>query len=614
MLSSSQIRQKYLDFFAKKNHIIIPSAPLIPENDPTALFTTAGMHPLVPFLLGTPHPAGRRLASVQKCIRTVDIDEVGDNTHLTFFEMLGNWSLGNYFKSESIAFSWEFLTNPDWIGLDKNRLSVTVFGADKRYPALQPDHEAYQIWQDIGLAPDRIAYLPGGVSESKNNWWGPAGETGPCGPDTEIFYWTDQSTPPPTKFDPDDQRWVEIWNNVFMQYNKNKQGEFEPLQQKNVDTGLGFERLVMILQNQNNVYDTDLFKPLLEKLQSVCNNNSANIVTQRIILDHFRTALFMLSEKISPSNQDQGYVLRRLIRGTIRHMRKLGIHDYQSVYNLLLQEIYHNPALEYYPHNYPQIISNQDFILSELSQEINRFEKVLENGIKEFHKYADQSKQSSQNILSGRIVFKLYDTYGFPIEITKELATEENLQIDEEGFQKSFAKHQAQSRLAGEQRFKGGLADNSEITTAYHTITHLLHAALRQTLGTHVEQKGSNITAERLRFDFSHPEKMTPDQIKQVEQWINNALQHNLSVKKEEMSLSDALAKGAVGLFKDKYGDQVSVYTVFDNQSGQVYSMEICGGPHVTSTKDLGYFQIIKEESSSSGIRRIKGVLKKNLL
>jgi alanyl-tRNA synthetase len=612
MLSSSQIRQKYLDFFAGKDHIIIPSAPLIPENDPTALFTTAGMHPLVPFLLGAKHPAGRRLASVQKCIRTVDIDEVGDNTHLTFFEMLGNWSLGDYFKQDSISYSWEFLTSSDWIGLDKSKLAITVFGADNRYPDLKPDHEAHQIWQDIGVSPDRIAYLPGGVKESKNNWWGPAGETGPCGPDTEIFYWTATDIPAPDKFDPADERWVEIWNNVFMQFNKTKDGQFVELEQKNVDTGLGFERLVMILQNQASVYDTDLFKPLQIKLQSLLSPDSLNsIKTQRIILDHFRTSLFMLSEKIVPSNQDQGYVLRRLIRSTIRHLRELHLTDYQSVFHTLINEIYDNPALLYYSQNYPQITNNKEFIIKELDQEIIRFEKVLEHGIKEFEKFSIQIKQNSNPILSGRLAFKLYDTYGFPIEITKELAAEEKITVDEDGFKDAFAKHQEKSRLAGEQRFKGGLADNSEITTSYHTITHLLHAALRQTLGTHVEQRGSNITAERLRFDFSHPHRLTPEQLTTVENWVNNALQNNLIIEKTEMSLEDALAQGSIGLFKDKYGEKVSVYKIFDQNTGQIYSMEICGGPHITSTKELGHFKILKEESSSSGIRRIKAILEK---
>lgn len=596
-MSSQAIRQKFLDFFKSKDHVIIPSAPLLPENDPTVLFTTAGMHPLVPFLLGQAHPAGKRLANFQKCLRTNDIDEVGDNSHNTFFEMLGNWSLGDYFKKESINFSWEFLTSPKWLGLDKNRLAATCFTGDENAPK---DNEAAQIWQEVGLSNDRIAFL-----SKKDNWWGPAGQTGPCGPDSEIFYWTDNHTPAPTKFDPSDNRWVEIWNNVFMQYNKNIAGKYEPLIQKNVDTGMGLERLSMVMQTKDNVFETDLFKDIMTTIKQSSNKEDQRAT--RIIADHLRTSIFLLSEKLAPSNLGQGYVLRRLIRRSIRYIKSLETIDTKKLINNIV-----NIVVQDYESFYPELKNNQQYIFEELTKEHERFATVLEKGIKEFNKYASDLKNNDkikEKILSGRLAFKLYDTYGFPIEMTQELATEQGIAVDLKSYQEAYKKHQELSREASEGKFKGGLADHSEITTAYHTATHLLHAALRKTLGTHVEQRGSNITAERLRFDFSHPDKMTPEQIKQTEDNVNQTISDKLIVTREEMSLEKALASGAIGLFADKYGDKVSVYTISNSDTKEIYSKEICGGPHISTGNQLGHFKILKEESSSSGVRRIKAIL-----
>ena len=606
-MKSEQIRQKFLDFFKSKDHVIIPSAPLVPENDPTVLFTTAGMHPLVPFLLGQTHAAGKRLANFQKCIRTGDIDEVGDSTHLTYFEMLGNWSLGDYFKPESIQWSWEFLTSKEWIGLSPDRIAITCFGGDKRHPDLPVDKEAAQIWQNLGVKPDRIAFLEGGVEESKLNWWGPAGQTGPCGPDTEIFYWVPDDIPAPDKFDPDDEGWVEIWNNVFMQYNKNESSQFEQLEQKNVDTGLGFARLVMVLQSVDNVYDTDLFEPIMTVIDQ--RTNIDDIKAKRIIADHLRTAVFLLAEKVVPSNVDQGYVLRRIIRRTVRFMRLLEVADETKLLNEVIEAV-----IKKYSPVFPELAENQDFIELELTQEHEKFNIAVSKGIKEFEKYLKDIKDNNppeKQILSGRLAFKLYDTYGFPIEMTTELAEEVGIKVDREGFDKAFAKHQELSREASAGKFKGGLADNSEITTAYHSLTHILHAALRDVLGNHVEQRGSNITADRLRFDFSHPDKLTDTEKKQIEDWVNHAISNQFAVKQEEMSIEDALATGAIGLFKDKYGGNVTVYTMYNPETDEIYSREICGGPHIETAQDLGKFKIKKEESSSAGIRRIKAVLEK---
>lgn len=596
-MQSKQIRQKFLEFFRSKDHVIIPSASLIPENDPTVLFTTAGMQPLVPFLLGEPHPAGKRLANIQKCIRTVDIDEVGDSTHLTFFEMLGNWSLGDYFKAEAIKWSYEFLTKE--MGLEHDRINATVFSGDDDAGR---DEEAAKVWQEIGIPSEKIFYYG-----KKSNWWGPAGQTGPCGPDSEIHYdlKPDQA---PTGPERDDSRYVEIWNNVFMQYNKTADGKYEPLTQTNVDTGMGFERLVMFMQQVDNVFDTDLFLSIMELLKK--ESKQDNIKSQRIVADHLRSAIFLLSEKLTPSNLDQGYVLRRVIRRAIRHLRLLEVNNRV----VLIQEII-AIVIRDYSEFYPELSTNQEFIKDELLKEFNRFDDVLEKGIKEINKYLEQikkfSKENQPLILTGRLAFKLYDTYGFPIEMTQELAKEQQVEVDMKGYQEAFDKHQELSRQAAQGKFKGGLADDSQATTAYHTATHLLHASLRKILGNHVEQRGSNITAERMRFDFSHPDKMTPEQIKQVEEEVNRMIKQSLEVTKESMKIDEALASGAIGLFTEKYGEQVTVYTVQDKETKEVYSKEICGGPHVHSTSEMGQFQIIKEESSSSGIRRIKAILSK---
>lgn len=603
-MKSGEIRQKFLDFFKSKNHVIIPSASLIPENDPTVLFTTAGMQPLVPFLLGEKHPAGKRLANIQKCLRTIDIDEVGDSAHLTFFEMLGNWSLGDYFKEDAIKYSYEFLTES--MGLKHENLNVTVFSGDEDAPR---DEEAAKIWLNLGIPAEKLFYYG-----KKSNWW-IAGNSGPCGPDTEIHYDL-RPEEPPVGPEADESRYIEIWNNVFMQYYRDANGKYEPLAQKNVDTGLGFERLVMFMQNKNTVFETDLFQPLHEILQKHIDQNQTNIKSERIILDHVRTATMLLSEKLTPSNLEQGYVLRKIIRRAIRHMRKLGVKKYYELFYSLTKEIIHGKNFNYnYSEYYPELITNESFIFDELNKEVDKFSLVLEKGLKEFEKCLDQinkyAKPGQPKLLSGRSAFMLYESYGFPIEITQELAKENDIQIDLDGYNKAYNKHQELSRQAAEGKFKGGLADNSEIATAYHTITHLLHAALRNILGQHVEQKGSNITAERLRFDFSHPDKMTPEQVQQVEKWINDTIKQDVQVKKEAMSLDQALSEGAIGLFTEKYGDKVSVYTIFNSKTNEIYSKEICGGPHIQNTKDLGTLKIIKEESSSSGIRRIKAILQK---
>lgn len=596
-MQSKQIRQKFLDFFKLKKHIIIPSAPLIPENDPTVLFTTAGMQPLVPFLLGEPHPAGKRLANIQKCIRTNDIDEVGDSTHLTFFEMLGNWSLGDYFKSEAIKWSYEFLTKE--MGLEHDRINATVFSGDSDAPR---DEESARIWQEIGIPPTKIFYYG-----KKSNWWERAGQTGPCGPDSEIHYDL-QPELEPTGPESDESRYVEIWNNVFMQYNKTASGKYELLTQTNVDTGMGFERLVMFMQNKDNVFDTDLFLPIMDLLNKESRQNI--IKSQRIIADHLRTAIFLLSEKLTPSNLDQGYVLRRVIRRAIRHLRLLNINQPTDLINSIITAVINN-----YSEFYPELASNELFIRTELLREFERFDHVLEKGIKEFNRFKEQISQpknkEKNKIMSGRLAFKLYDTYGFPIEMTQELAAENGIIVDLPGYQAAYDKHQELSRQATQGKFKGGLADHSQITTAYHTATHLLHASLRKILGTHIEQRGSNITAERMRFDFSHPDKLTVGQISEVEAEVNRIIKQSLIVEKKSMKLNEALAVGAIGLFTEKYGDQVTVYTVKNKDTNEIISQEICGGPHVHLTSDLGEFKIIKEESSSAGVRRIKAILKK---
>ncbi len=602
-MTANNLREKYLEFFKERGHKVISSASLLPENDPTVLFNTAGMQPLVPYLLGEHHPEGKRLASIQKCIRTVDIDEVGDKTHHTFFEMMGNWSLGDYFKKESIHYSFEFLTSEKYLNLDVNRLAVSVFAGDENSPF---DEEAYLIWQEIfkehNLPQERIAKLP-----KENNWWGPAGATGPCGPDTEIFYWTDNSKQPPASFNDDNESWVEIWNNVFMQYNKDKDGNYQVLEQKNVDTGMGLERTLATLNGLDDNYQGDLFKHLISKIEDLSAkkylSDEKTTRSMRIIADHIKAATFIIGDDkgVTPSNTDQGYVLRRLIRRSIRHGLSLGINK-----NNWLQDVASLVIADYSDY-YSELKRNSDFIITTLNLEEENFAKTLERGILEFNKIASGD-------ISGKEAFKLYQSYGFPLEITQELATEAGILVDVAGFETELKRHQELSKTASAGKFKGGLADNSEETTKLHTAAHLLLASLRKVLGDHVEQKGSNITAERLRFDFSHGEKMSPEQIAEVESLVNGAISANLPITCTELPLAEAKSRGALGVFDSKYDEKVKVYTAApirgeEPDLSQAFSQEICGGPHVENTGVLGKFKISKESSSSAGVRRIKAIL-----
>ncbi|MBP3579447.1 MAG: alanine--tRNA ligase [Lachnospiraceae bacterium] len=588
-MTAQELRTMYVNFFKERGHQEIASASLLPENDPTVLFTTAGMHPLVPYLLGEKHPAGKRLTDVQKCVRTEDIDEVGDDTHCTFFEMLGNWSLGDYFKQESISMSFEFLTK--YLNIPVERLAVTVFEGDELVPA---DEEAIEIWKSLGLSKEQI-YRYG----REDNWWGPAGQTGPCGPDTEIFY--DMGKP---KCGPNCGpschcgKYVEIWNNVFMQFNKQADGSFTELAQKNVDTGMGLERVLTIFNGKTNVYDTELFIPVMTKLVEILEREGKSLSTRekRIICEHMRTTTFILGDpmKISPSNTEQGYILRRLIRRIIRLFKKA---DINSNYLCELAEI----LISQYSPVYPELSDNRDFILEQLQKEYTLFSKTLDDGLKKANRYLDNVK--SGETLSGDLAFKLYDTYGFPIEFTAELASERGVQVDMDGFCKKFEEHQEKSRQGAAGKFAGGLADNNEQTARLHTATHLLNGALRKVLGDEVFQRGSNITSERLRFDFSFGRKLTKEELEQVEAIVNEAIQKNIDVMLEEMSPEQAYEKGAIGVFSGKYGEIVKVYTI------PGYSKEICGGPHAKNTGELVSFKIKKEEASSAGVRRIKAVI-----
>lgn len=583
-MKAIDIRNKYLNFFKKHGHTIIPSAPLIPENDPSVLFTTAGMQPLVPYLLGEKHPMGKRLTDYQKCVRTVDIDEVGDNRHLTYFEMLGNWSLGDYFKEESIKMSFEFLTKE--LGIPVEKLSVTCFAGDEDCPR---DTLSAETWKKAGILEDHIYYYG-----KDDNWW-IAGEEGPCGPDTEMFYDTGKpACGPHCEPSCDCGKYVEIWNNVFMEYFKDSEGKYTKLKQKNVDTGLGLERMAMLLQGKETPFDTEIFEPIMKKLEEL--QKIDNIQSRRIIAEHLRSSMMIIADGGRPSNIDRGYVLRRLIRRMIRHMNKLQI-DLGELKTLI--ELNVNNLKEMYP----ELDKNKDTIISVIEEERDKFVKTLAHGEKEFNKEMQKLKQEEKTLIDGKIVFKLYDTYGFPPEVTKDLAEENGMTIDLKEFDKLFKEHQEKSRMGSGQKFKGGLADQNEKTISYHTATHLLHQALRIVLGDHVKQCGSNITEERLRFDFTHPQKMTKEEIQKVEDLVNEQIKRDLPVKCEEMSYEDAKKSGAIGLFTDKYGDRVKVYTIGD------FSKEICGGPHVTHTGDMGRFKIKKEESSSSGVRRIKAVL-----
>lgn len=592
-LTSEKLRAMYLKFFESKGHKIIPSASLIPENDPSVLFTTAGMHPLVPYLLGEKHPAGTRLTDVQKCVRTGDIDEVGDMSHCTFFEMLGNWSLGDYFNHEAIKWSYEFLTGEDYLGISPDKIAVSVFAGDEDAPR---DEDSAKVWEECGIAKDHIYYLP-----KKNNWW-IAGKTGPCGPDTEMFIIRDQE-PCGENCSPacDCGRYLEIWNNVFMQFYRHEDGSYTKLAQRNVDTGMGLERTLCTINGTPSVYDTDIFetaKAEIEKLTGkTYGENAEDTKAFRIILDHMRTATFMLGDYrgIVPSNVDQGYILRRLIRRAVRFSRQLGL----AGGNLRkIAACY----VEKYKEVYPELKENENRIYTELDKEEEKFGKALEEGLKEFNKVITHVPGK---VFPGKTAFRLYDTYGFPLEMTQELAKEAGKEVDVEGYKNAYAEHQKKSSAGAEQKFKGGLADTSEATAHLHTATHLMQAALRKVLDPSVSQRGSNITVERLRFDFNFGRPMTAEEIAEVEKLVNEAITANVPVVMEEMTVEEAKAQGAIGLFESKYGDKVKVYTMGE------YSKEICGGPHAKQTGDLGTFKIVKEQSSSSGVRRIKAVLQK---
>lgn len=668
-MTAANLRSLFIEFFVDHGHTVIPSASLIPENDPTVLFTTAGMHPLVPYLMGQPHPAGKRLVNVQKCVRTGDIDDVGDKSHLTFFEMLGNWSLGDYFKKEMIPWSWEFLTSPKYLGLDPDSLAFSVFAGDENAPR---DQESFDLWVKAGARPEQIFFLP-----KENNWWGPAGQTGPCGPDTEMFI-----VRPQAPCGPDCSpacscgRYLEIWNDVFMQYEKQADGSFVPLKHQNVDTGMGLERTISVLTGKDSVYETDLFAPIIGKIEELSGKryqgaDEETVKAFRIIADHLRTATFILGDTrgVAPSNVDQGYVLRRLIRRAVRHGMGLGLPDGFTADLAMV-------IVDQYQGVYPELKDNRSFVLDQLLLEEKRFARTLRQGVKEFEKmlfrmedsikkmdafqeelrstmfqeedlqHLARAREAMENIgaslrptpeaqafmqelkevtraldtiksfkgkmearlrnfktIAGRDAFKLYDTYGFPVEITMEMARERGLAVDEKDFEERFRQHQKTSQAGAEQRFKGGLADHSEQTTRLHTATHLLQAALRKVLGDEVGQKGSNITAERLRFDFTFGRRVTPEELQEVERLVNEAIQADAPVTVEEMTVDEAKAQGAIGLFEDRYGEKVRVYTMGH------FSKEVCGGPHVTHTGELGSFKIQKEESSSAGVRRIRATV-----
>ena len=649
-LTANELRALFLQFFQEKGHKVIPSASVIPENDPTVLFTTAGMHPLVPYLLGQKHPAGNRLTDVQKCIRTGDIDDVGDMSHLTFFEMLGNWSLGDYFKKEMIPWSWEFLTSEKYLGIDPDKLAFTVFEGDEDCPR---DEEAANLWRACGVKDDHLFYLP-----KEHNWWGPAGVTGPCGPDTEMFIIVKEPCGPHCSPACKCGAYLEIWNDVFMQYNKQQDGTFAPLSQKNVDTGMGLERTICVLTGKKSVYETEIFARILGKIEELSgktyNPDDENTKAFRIIADHMRTSTFILGDPrgVSPSNVDQGYILRRLIRRAVRYGMGLGLG---AGFTCEIAKV----IIDQYSEVDPELSENSAFVLAQLKLEEERFARTLKQGEKEFEKIynnvqntrnllesiltaedkiafaqemakikklcpspdmlpiieaagagdeaaliaAVENRKASLTVLDGRSAFKLYDTYGFPIEMTMELAAEKGLTVDQDDFAARFKQHQETSHAGAEQRFKGGLADASEQTACLHTATHLLQAALRKVLGDEVHQKGSNITAERLRFDFTFGRKMTAEEIAEVQRLVNVAIEAKAPVTMEEMTVAEAKAQGAMGLFESKYGEKVKVYTMGE------YSKEICGGPHANNTGDLVSFKIQKEESSSAGVRRIKAVI-----
>ena len=595
-LTSETLRQLYLKFFESKGHKIIPSASLIPENDPTVLFTTAGMHPLVPYLLGEKHPEGARLTDVQKCVRSGDIDEVGDSSHCTFFEMLGNWSLGDYFKAEMIPWSFEFLTSPDYLGIPVEDIAVTCFAGDNDCPK---DEESAQLWRKCGVLPENIYFLP-----KSGNWWGPAGITGPCGPDTEMHIIRNREEADKLgKYDFDNApsgTFLEIWNDVFMQYNKTADGAYEPLKQRNVDTGMGLERTLCILNGKSSVYETDIFERAIEKIESLTGRkygeNAEVTRAFRVVLDHVRTATFMIGDVkgIVPSNNDQGYILRRIIRRAVRFGRNIGLPQGS------LKEVAAT-IVDKYADVYTELVKNSSKIYEELEKEETKFSKTLQQGIREFEKAV--SALSDGGEIDGVMAFHLYDTYGFPVEITEEMAREKGLTVDVKGYEAAFAEHQAKSRAGSEQKFACGLADHKEQTTNLHTATHLLHAALKKVCSPEIEQRGSNITEERLRFDFNFSRKLTPEEVAEVERLINEQIALDVPVVMKEMTLEEAKIEGFTGLFESKYGERVKTYSIGE------FSKEICGGPHAEHTGLLGKFKIAKQENVSAGVKRIKAVL-----
>ena len=594
-MRADELRQMYLEFFKSKGHAVISGASLIPQNDPTVLFTTAGMHPLVPYLTGEEHPAGVRLCDCQKCVRTGDIDSVGDTSHLTFFEMLGNWSLGDYFKEEALSWSYEFLTSKEYLGFDPAKLYVTVFEGNENVPK---DEESIAIWKKLGIPEERIFALP-----MEDNWWGPAGKTGPCGPDSEMFIDTGrEACGAECRPGCSCGKYFEIWNDVFMQYDKQEDGSYQPLGRNNVDTGMGVERTIAMLQGKRNVYETELFAPLIEVIaeKSGKSMDEDQVIGRafRVVADHIRSSVFILGDEqgIVPGNLGQGYVLRRLIRRAVRFGKQLGLETGFSGDVAAA-------VIENYKAVYPELNDSREHILRELVQEEAKFEKTLNHGMAELDKILSKLEEHNQTQLSGRVAFRLYDTCGFPLEFTEEICTERGISIDREGFDKAFEKHKAISKQSAEKAFKGGLADNSEATTRLHTATHLLHKALQLVLGDHVKQKGSNITESRLRFDFQHPAKMTPEEKQKVEDIVNEVIAKDLPVVMDTMSIEEARAAGAMALFSAKYGEQVKVYSIGD------FSKEVCGGPHVERTGEMGHFRIKKEGSSSAGVRRIRAVL-----
>ncbi len=583
-MNRKELIRKYIEFFKLKGHAEIKNSSLIPENDPTVLFTTAGMQPLVPFLLGKKHPQGKRLVNVQRCIRTGDIDEVGDTYHHTMFEMLGNWSLGDYSKKEAIEYSLEFLTKV--LNLPIERLAVSVFKGDKNAPK---DGESAETWKSLEISKDRIAFLP-----KKENWWGPAGETGPCGPDTEMFYWKPNDKPASKVFDHKDLNWVEIWNDVLMQYHKDNEGNYNEAKQKNIDTGMGVERTVAILNGLEDNYFAGMWQPIIKKIESISKKSyEGNEREMRIIADHVKAATFIIADGVVPGNAEQSYVLRRLIRGAIRNLRKIEV----SILQIDATAEIAKEVIKIYD-DYAILKNNKDKILGELKKEEDRFQKTLDKGLKEFEKMAKDKN------IDGKESFLLYQSYGFPIEMIKELADEKKISVDEKGFEKELAKHQELSRTASSGKFKSGLADNSEQTTKLHTACHMLNEALRIVLGKpDIYQKGSNITLERLRFDFNFDRKLTDEEKQKIEDLINKKIRENIPITMEEMTLNEAKSLGAQGVFDSKYDEKVKVYSIGN------FSKEICAGPHVENTSELGHFKIIKEQSSSAGVRRIKAVL-----